>query len=87
MLAALSGVDALVFAGAVGEHAAAVRAGACEPFGFLGLQLDAEKNAASPPDTDIADADSAVRAVIVRTREDWIIARDCWRLACGAGNT
>ncbi len=81
MLAALGGVDALVFTAGVGENAALVREAACEPFGFLGLRLDLEKNARSPADQDIATADSAVRVLIIHAREDWAIARECWRLA------
>jgi acetate kinase len=81
MLAALGGLDALVFTAGVGENAARVREAACEPFGFLGLELDREKNARSPADQDISSADSAARVLIVHAREDWAIARACWRLA------
>jgi acetate kinase len=81
MLAALGGVDAIVFAGGVGEHAPSVRWAACKAFAFLGLKLDAAKNAQSPADQDIAAADSAVRVLIVQTQEDWSIARECWKIA------
>ena len=39
------GIDALVFTGGIGEHAAEVRRLICEPLGFLGLQLDPAANA------------------------------------------
>jgi len=78
MLATLGGLDALVFAAGVGENAALVRAAACEPFAFLGLKLDREKNARSPADQDVSTADSTVRVLIVRTQEDWAIAQECW---------
>jgi len=81
MLATLGGVDAIVFAGGVGEHAPSVRWGACKAFGFLGLKLDAAKNAQSPADQDIATADSTVRVLIVQTQEDWSIAKECWEIA------
>jgi len=81
MLASLGGLDALVFAGGIGENAAEVRAATCEAFGFLNLKLDTKKNARSPADEDIAAMDSQVRVVIVRTQEDWAIAQDCWKLA------
>lgn len=80
MLAALGGADALVFAGGVGEHAAEVRAGVCSALAFLGLTLDAGLNAASPADTLISTKDSKISVLIVHTLEDWMIARDCWRL-------
>jgi acetate kinase len=81
MLASLGGLDGLVFTGGIGENAAMVRQQACAAFGFLGLELDLEKNAISPRDADIATADSSVRVAIVRTQEDWAIAQQCWRLA------
>jgi len=84
MLAALGGADALVFAGGVGEHAAEVRADTCAAFAFLGLRLDAARNAESPADALISVEDSSMRVLIVRTQEDWVIARDCWRLLHGA---
>jgi acetate kinase len=80
MLPALGALDALVFTGGIGENAAAVRAAACEGLGFLHLKLDGQKNAQSPVDQDIATADSAVRVLVVRTQEDWMIAEECWRL-------
>lgn len=80
MLAALGGADALVFTGGVGEHIAEVRSAACEPFGFAGIHLDEARNAASPVDADVATPDSAIRVLIVQTQEDWVIARECWRL-------
>lgn len=81
MLATLGGLDALVFTGGVGENAPAIRGGACEAFGFLGLKLDIAKNDASPADTDIAAEDSVIRVFVVHTEEDWAIAQECWKLA------
>jgi acetate kinase len=81
MIAALGGIDALVFTAGIGENSHEVRAAACANFGFLGLTLDPAKNAQSPVDQEISPSDSAVRVFIVRAQEDWAIARDCWRLA------
>jgi acetate kinase len=81
MLATLGGVDALVFTGGIGENSATVRTAACEGFGFLGLELNPERNAAPSADRDIASADSAVRVLIVRAEEDWAIARECWKIS------
>ena len=81
MIASLGGLDALVFAGGVGENDSSVRAEVCEAFAFLGLRLDTEKNLQSPADQDISAADAAVRALIVHTQEDWSIAQECWRIA------
>ena len=81
MLASLGGLDALAFTAGVGEHAASVRAAACEAFTFLGLKLDPEKNAQPPLDSDVAAPDSIVRVLVIHTEEDWEIARECWKLA------
>lgn len=83
MLATLGGVDALVFTAGVGEHAASVRAEACEAFGFLNLVLDPQKNAQSLADQDIATANSSVRVLVIQTQEDWMIAQECWKLKKG----
>jgi acetate kinase len=81
MLASLGGLDTLVFTAGVGENSPEVRAQVAAAFAFLGVKLDAEKNASSPADTDIAAQDSAVRVLIVHTREEWEIARESFRVA------
>ena len=80
MLASLGGLDALVFTAGIGEHSARVREQACAPFAFLGLQLDSDRNQAVEADQSIAGSDSAVDVLVVRTREEWAIARECWTL-------
>jgi len=81
MLSNLGGLDALVFTAGVGENAPQVRAQAVEAFAFLGVKLDAAKNAQSPPDTDMATPDSTVRVLVVHTQEEWEIARESFRVA------
>lgn len=80
MLASLGGVDALIFTAGVGENSAAIRAAACQGFAFLGLNIDAEKNAQSTVEQDIATDDSTVRVLVIHTEEDWAIAQQCWHL-------
>jgi acetate kinase len=80
MIAALNGVDAIVFTGGIGENSAEVREAVSESFAFLGLSIDAAKNAAVQPDQDIATAASKVRILAIRAQEDWAIARECWKL-------
>lgn len=80
MAASLGGMDALVFTAGVGENSPEVREAACGHLGFLGVQIDPERNQSSPLDEDIATADSATRVLVVRTEEDLEIARECRRL-------
>jgi len=80
MLAALGGLDALIFTAGIGENSPDVRFAACGAFEFLGMRLNQERNLLSPKDEDIATSDSRVRVLVIHAQEDWAIARDCWRL-------
>ncbi|MCU1242017.1 MAG: acetate kinase [Candidatus Acidoferrum typicum] len=80
MIAALGGMDALVFTAGIGENSPELRAAACANFRFLGLKLDSAKNVPYSVDQDISLPGSVVRVLIIRAQEDWAIARDCWRL-------
>jgi acetate kinase len=77
MIAVVGGIDALVFTAGIGENSAQVRAATCANFGYIGLQIDAAKNADASPDADVSAADSAVRVLVIRAQEDWAIARQC----------
>jgi len=79
MVAALGGLDALVFTGGVGERSADVRAGALAGMGFLGLALDAGRDAAyrtaGGGDAEVGAAGAPARVFVVEAREDVEIAR------------
>ena len=76
--AALGGLDTLVFAGGVGEHAAPVRERICAGLGFLGLEIDAARNA-SHAGVISTDA-SRVTVRVIRTDEEQMIARSVGRV-------
>jgi acetate kinase len=80
MLASLGGLDALVFTAGVGENSPEIRARVGEAFAFLGLKLDAAKNDRSPIDTDISAPDATVRTLVVKTQEEWEIAKESYRV-------
>jgi len=73
LAAALGGLDALVFTGGIGEHAAPVRASVCAALGWLGVTLDPAANAAHARRT--TRADSCVTVLVLPTNEEWMIAR------------
>ncbi len=75
--AALGGVDTLVFAGGIGEHAAPVRERICSGLGFLGIELDLARNAAHADLISSAAARTSVR--VIRTDEELMIARSVGR--------
>jgi acetate kinase len=71
--AAMGGLDTLVFAGGIGEHAPDVRGGICAGLEFLGLRLDPARNAANDP--VISAPDSWVTVRVIHTDEEIVIAR------------
>jgi len=75
--AVLNGLDMLVFTGGIGEHSPEVRARACAPLAFLGIELDPEKNSRSGADTQgVISARKALCPVrILAADEDGQIAR------------
>jgi acetate kinase len=76
MAAAMNGLDAILFTGGVGENSPEIRIRAGAGLGFLGIELDAERNASAELDAEIGAASSAVRAFAVRAQEDLQIAND-----------
>ena len=80
MVAVLGGIDALVFTAGVGENSPEVRSAACGKLEFLGLKLDETANAQVSDDQDVAAHDSRVRVLMIRAREEWAIAEECWKL-------
>jgi acetate kinase len=72
LAAALGGLDALVFTGGIGEHAAEIRARVCRDAAWLGLELDADANARGGP--RISREGSRVSAFVVPTNEERMIA-------------
>lgn len=77
MTASLGGLDAIVFTGGVGERSAAIRAMAADGLGYLGIRIDAARNAADDAgDREIGEASATVRALVIASREDVQIAAD-----------
>lgn len=73
-LAVLGRLDALVFTGGIGEHAAPVRARICEGLAWAGIVVDPEANAAAEGDAAIGAG--AVDVRVVATDEERMIARE-----------
>ena len=78
LAAALGGLDALVFTGGIGEHAATIRAPVCRDAHWLGLALDEAANQAGGP--RISGEGSAVSAWVIPTDENLMVARHTRRL-------
>lgn len=74
--AQLSGLDALVFTGGIGENQSTLRARITEHMGFLGIDLDTERNHSSESGARrISSAESTVEVWVIPTNEELHIAR------------
>jgi len=78
LVAALGGIDALVFTAGIGEHASEIRRRVCESAGWLGLQLDIDANQKHA--SCISQHDSRVSVWVIPTDEDLMIARHAAQL-------
>jgi acetate kinase len=76
MVAAMGGLDALVFTGGVGENASVVRERAGSGLAFLGVHIAADRNAGGAADREVSDDVAAVKTFVVQAREDLQIARE-----------
>ena len=74
--AAMNGVDAIVFTAGVGENDPGVRAKVCEKLGYLGVEIDAEKNNVRGEERIITTDSSKVKVLVVPTNEELMIARE-----------
>ena len=75
-VAAMNGVDAIIYTAGVGENSKESRAAISEYFGYLGVQIDPEANAKRGEDIMISTPDSKVKVFVIPTNEELVIARD-----------
>lgn len=79
-MAAMNGVDAIVFTGGIGENDAALRKEICSYLGFAGVNVSDELNAIRGEEIRISSDDSKVDVYVIPTNEELVIARDTLRL-------
>lgn len=84
-IAALNGVDAIVFAGGIGENSPAIRERICADMDWLGVQVDTDRNdkLRNGAEGRFDRAGSRVELWVVPTDEELLIARDTWRVVSG----
>lgn len=76
-IAALNGVDVIVFTGGVGENQTGTRQKVCESLSFMGVKIDKELNASSRgKEVLLSTPDSTVKVVVIPTDEEFMIASD-----------
>ena len=74
--AALGGLDILVFSGGVGENSDIVRRAVCCELGYMGIDIDLEKNKVRRKEAVISSNESKVKVLVVPTNEELVIASD-----------
>ncbi len=79
-VAAMNGVDAIVFTAGLGENSIQDRAEILEGLTWFGVNVDHERNNVRGKETEISTADSKVKAFIIPTNEELVIARDAKKL-------
>lgn len=75
-VAAMDGVDGIIFTAGLGENSGATRLAICDGLTYLGIKLDAEKNSKRGEEMVISTADSATNVMVIPTNEELMIARD-----------
>lgn len=73
MAAVLGGIDLLVFSGGIGENSRTIRRRVCERLGWMGIEIDHAHNAEGA--TVLSSQFARTTVMVVRTREDLVIAR------------
>ncbi len=74
--AAMNGVDAIVFTAGLGENGIETRADILKNLTYLGVTCDNERNNVRGKETEISTANSTVKAFVIPTNEELVIARD-----------
>lgn len=75
-IAAMNGVDAIVFTGGIGENDPGLREYVVGQLGYMGVSLNAENNKTRGKELPISTEDSRVAVWVVPTDEEMVIARD-----------
>lgn len=78
--ATLGGIDALCFTAGIGENSSDIRQRACDGLKYLGVNIDPNLNSQIDKDKEISSKESKVKIFVVRTREEWMIAKEVFLL-------
>ncbi|NLC77436.1 MAG: acetate kinase [Clostridia bacterium] len=80
-VAALGGLDLLVFTAGLGENSPEMREAVCSGLEYLGIIIDRDKNQARGKETEISTGNSKVKVFVIPTNEELMIAKDTQEIA------
>ena len=77
-IAAMNGIDCLVFTAGIGENTWQIRKAICADMGYFGINIDEEKNQMKNDGKihDITGKDAKVKVLVIPTNEELVIARE-----------
>ena len=76
----MKGIDVVVFTGGIGENQINIRKKICKNLEFMGLIIDEDKNNVRGEEVLITKPESKIKAYIIPTNEELVIARDTQNL-------
>lgn len=81
-IAEMGGADAIVFSGGIGENSSIVRSRICKGLEWMGLTMDKDLNSKmmNGKEGEISTSDSLLKAFVIPTNEELLIARDTVRV-------
>jgi acetate kinase len=80
LTASMDGLDSLCFTGGIGSNAPEVRDFLCGGLNYFGISIDSTKNINIKCDGEISLDDSRVKVFVIDSKEDWMIAKECFIL-------
>lgn len=83
----LGGLDAIIFTAGIGENSVSTRKSILEKIEFLGLKVDYLKNMSKVSEpTFLTKKSSKIKALVIPTNEELMIARSTYKIACDKSN-
>ncbi len=86
-IAALDGVDAIIFTGGIGENSSLIRSKILSNLNTLGISIDEKLNEAIPENKLISTKNSEVDIFVIPTNEELVIAIDAAKIATTSKQT
>lgn len=76
----MNGVDAIIFTAGIGENSSLIRARVLENLEWMGVHFDPTENGVRGREAVLTFPDSPVKALVIPTNEEVMIARETWSL-------
>lgn len=82
--AEMGGVDAIIFTAGIGENSSFLRQKICDRLKFMGLDINQDANQLRSQFVELSTKDSKIKAFVIPTNEELVIAQDTYELCANA---